>query len=212
VINRRALLLGATLAVATMPRSTSAKVLLQPEAFAYRAFISEHRDPPSDAIRFVASSVFQFSSTSDATLGVAHLANLREFEDRGEIYVVDLVPIEDIPDHFGDRNWFVTYTIIAGAAAFETHHAHALFVTGNLLHEIEITGHDPLVTTNLLMDLASHELATSGNEQTLESNLVELEELPDDLELYREVASSGTGTEFGTPVSEDVPDWDHIEY
>ena len=212
MINRRNLILGTVLGVAGIPRFGTAKVLLQPEDFSGRSFITILQSPSQKTIRFVQSSVFRFSFASDAALGVSHLANLREFEDRGEIYVVDLEPIEDIPDRFGDINWFVSYTTLAGIAAFETQQAHAVFVTDSLLHEIEVSGHDPVVTSDLVMDLGDRILDISVREQPLEGFLVDEEDLPDGLEIYQEVTSEGTFDADGTPVPGNVPPWDQIQY
>ena len=212
-MNRRHFLTIAGSVLVAAQHSGSAKVIHRPDSFASRVFVSIQASPSADDVRAVDSSVFHFTSVSDARLAVSHLSMKRETEDRGEIYISNVELIEEAPEEVADASWFATYTTIAGVAGFKTQHAHAIFATGNLLHEIEVTSENAAVASTLLLDLADIVLATTTDrENGLWSHLVDLEDLPDNLKLYQQVDSQSIFDSEGTPVPGDIPEWDQIGY
>ena len=211
-MNRRQFLTLTSCALLLSQHSASAKVVLRPDSFASRLYITVQAAPSEHDIRAVESSVFHFESASDATLAVSYLSSKRESEDRGEIYISNVELIEDVPEQIANSSWFATYTTIAGVAAFKTQHAHAIFANAGLLHEIAVTSEDVAVASELLLDLANTVLATTDREDGLWGHLVDLKDLPDNLVLYEQFSTEGTFNSEGTPIPGEIPEWDQIGY
>jgi hypothetical protein len=196
-------------------RSTSTPVddEIAPINFAFREMYHPARfdDVP---ISYVATAVYGFEDGADSSLGLDHLREVRLGPIWAEIYMSDVVPIDQVSMKFGANAWFVSYIIIAGAAGIQTPHASCLFVEGDRLHEIVVAAKTREAAEAELSYLAHLALDRSENTESdiLKDYLLALDDLPEGFEISRDIDPYGQYDEDGARTDEDVPPWDRLLY
>jgi hypothetical protein len=212
-LSRRHVFGLAGILVALRNVSTPVAEDVAPMDFAFREMFHPDRFD-SAPISYVATAVYRFGSSAEASNGLDHLREVRLGPIWAEIYVSDLVPIEQVPMKFAANAWFVSYIIIAGAAGIQTPHASCLFVESDRLHEIVVAAETREAAESELVNLARVALDRSetANSDLSRDYLLALDDLPEGFEISREIDPTGQFDELGARLDEDVPPWDRLLY
>lgn len=210
-MNRRHLLLSGLSLIAYPIRSLAFDDRPQPVDFISRTFLGSNTDA-LDAVRFLKSSAFQFSSAADALAAITWLSGIRMEPSMDELSILDVKPIEPEPDFDAEDFWFVSYTTVAGVAAFESHHAHAIFAIEKTTCEIVVSTNGPTLAETELrrLSLLISDRAMSLQSQRPESLVLEETDVPLDMIFGGETTPASTTDRQGTTVPEDVPEWELI--
>jgi hypothetical protein len=167
-------------------------------------------------LTYVASSAFAFDNPTDAGKALKHLKHVRLGPAWAEIYVTELEPIESgiVTEEYGRHAWFVSYSVIAGAAAVQTPHASCLFVNSSKLFEIDVAARSRAAAVGALLYMASIVAYRSHNlvSSKLPEWLIGLDDLSDGFAISNVIDPTGQYDEDGQRSSDEVLPWDRLHY